>query len=534
MSTSLQVFAYLNADRADAYRAIMRLFINAKTRFALHLRPADIRAALKTEQLSGIDDLDVESALSQLCEWENLEVHPDTSDVATVEDFYRPRHLYQLTSQGEAAERAITYFFDTLKQPGELQATALDDISVLLGELCQLARQAEADESKIHRTLKELASRFEELTSRAHSFIGSLQRTIDLHGLELEAFLAYKQLLIEYLERFIGELTVSATEIAERLQEVENHGVDRLLQIAAARDLVDAFNPTDAVQLEAVSAWQDRWIGLRSWFLRQSGRQSQAEILRARARSAIPALLNAVAAIHDRRTTRSDRAADLRTLARWFAETDNDRQPHQLWQAAFALFPARHLRVEQETLDLRDDDPVVPSTSWLDAPPIVMSPRLRQTGRHAPRGPAKAIIDRSREKQLVTEAMAAEAEQLQAARQRLATGGTFRLSEIGFLNSVEFSLFLDMLGEALSRRVSPGDPVVATSSDGSLQIRLTPAKDGQLASVETEHGIFRGQDYYLQIIDTLSSQTDVGEISGHAHKIVDSDEPSDCASVPVA
>ena len=38
-----------------------------------------------------------------------------------VEDFYRPRHLYQLTAEGEAAERAIEFFEGALKKPGELR-----------------------------------------------------------------------------------------------------------------------------------------------------------------------------------------------------------------------------------------------------------------------------------------------------------------------------------------------------------------------------------------------------------------------------
>jgi Protein of unknown function (DUF2397) len=92
--------------------------------------------------------------------------------VTTVEDFYRPRHLYQLTAEGEAAERAIDFFESALKKPGELSTTALDDIRSLLRELEPLAMDGNLDGSKVHRVLSQLVSRFEELTSRAHSFVG--------------------------------------------------------------------------------------------------------------------------------------------------------------------------------------------------------------------------------------------------------------------------------------------------------------------------------------------------------------------------
>ncbi|MBI3465679.1 MAG: TIGR02677 family protein [Planctomycetes bacterium] len=444
----------------------MRVFTEAKARFALHLRPADV--------LSGLADA---------------------------------QHLYQLTAAGEAAERALDFFFEQLKRPGELQTTALDDIRSLLGELGHLAAGDELDEAKVHRTLKELTSRFDELTSRAHTFIGSLLRTVDLHGLQFDSFLAYKELLIEYLERFIGELTVATVDIGGRLLAVEEHGVDRLLAIAAQRDLADAFNPTEEDQHSALQAWRSRWSGLRGWFIGRSGLSSQAEVLRARARSAIPALLNAVVNIHDRRTSRSDRPADLRTLARWFAETDNDQEAHQLWRAAFALAPARHLRIDDDSLDDRAERPVPSSTSWLDAPPISIAPRLRKSGRHASRGPAKAIIDRTEEKAVLAEAMAAEAEQLRRARERLTDRGIARLSEIGHLNSLEFSLFLDILGEALSKKIAPSDRVETNSSDGTLVICLWPTEDGGSATIETDWGCFSGEDHFISITEQFGDKS---------------------------
>lgn len=482
----------------------MDVFVRAKARFALHLRPSDVLSGIASEPTDTDGALEVESLLEQLCVWGNLARHPDSADVATVEDFYRPRHLYQMTAEGEAAERAFDFFVEALKTPGELKTTALDDIRSLLRELEPLAGQPELDDAKIHRVLKELTARFEELTSRAQSFIGSLQRTIDLHRFALDAFLAYKQTLIDYLERFIGELTVATVEIAGHLLVIERHGVDRLLGVAAQRDLADTFNAQEGDRETALAAWHGRWEGLRAWFVGQGGTPSQADVLRSRARSAIPALVNAVANIHDRRVNRSDRVQDLRTLARWFAQAENDQQAHRLWRAAFALTPSRHLQVNEDALDARDARPVSAATSWLDAPPIEVSARLRKVGRTAPRGPAKAIVDRSQEKAILAVAMAGEAQQIRAARQRLATGRPVRLSEMGFLRDAEFALLLDLLDEALTRKIPPATVIETESSDGTLIIRLWPA-DGA-ARIETEAGCFSGQDYFLLIHDALTDE----------------------------
>ncbi len=125
----LKAFSYVVADKAAQYRAVMGAFVEAKTRFSLHMRPADILAAVEPDTLlEPLDEPSLAPLLEQLCEWGNLQAFQDTADVATVEEFYRPRFIYQLTAEGEGAERAIGVYWDIIHKPGELQAAALGDI----------------------------------------------------------------------------------------------------------------------------------------------------------------------------------------------------------------------------------------------------------------------------------------------------------------------------------------------------------------------------------------------------------------------
>ena len=503
-TSRLKAFAYVNVEHTALYRAVMRTFIEAKERFSLHLRPQDVRAALSRFYEFADDDPSLETALQQLCDWGNLERHPDTADVATVQEFYRPRFLYQLTPEGEAAEKAIALFTEEIRRPGELQTAALSDIVALLADLESLAVDAAPDEGRTHRTLSALRTRFDELTSRAQAFIGSLQRSIDLHAADIGAFLSYKETLINYLERFIGELRLATADIAAQLERIEAHGVDRLLAIAANRELADAVAASPDDRAAAAQRWQARWLGLRSWFIGGADTPSQAEVLRSRARSAIPSLLSAVISINDRRVTRSDRVADLRTLARWFAEADSDQDAHRLWRAAFGLAPSRHLQINDATLDERESAPAVsPQTSWLDAPPLRIAPRLRRLGWHAHRGRPPNVIDRSGEKAMLRAGADAEAEQLVAAQRRLATGRLTRLSELGELSPIEFDVFLDLLGETLALKVDRDDTVYTTSSDGALRITLRPVGDGSTAVIRSSIGLLSGPDHFITIEDVF-------------------------------
>lgn len=494
-SVSYSVFVHLSAEKAALYRAILRVFLAERARFVISLRPGELHTALVD---AAFTPPEIDAALQQLRAWGNLDDTPDHVDAASIEEFYRNRRLYQLSAAGEAAEQALGVFDEYLHRPGELQTTALHDISELLDALLPRLADNPPDDAKLHHLLTSLTARFEQLTSRAQSFMRGLQSTVELHGIGVDAFLAYKEKLIDYLEKFIGELVVATGRIADALLLLEQCGVDLAFVAAARRELSDALTPApDAVEL-AEARWRERWSGLRRWFIADEG-TSQAELLRSRARSAIPALLTAVTQINDRRASRSDRAADFSVLAHWFAEAPDEAACHRLWRAAFALSPARHLRINSETLSERSARAETPRTSWLEAAPVWLSPRLRQHGRNASRGPVHATIDRSADKARLHAIAREQAAQMELARQQLMAGGRRRLGSLGPLDEPAFRLFLELLGHALTLRPDRNGAIDVESIDGTLRVRLEPVADGEYVTLPTAFGDFRGRDHWIAI-----------------------------------
>ncbi|MEV0411892.1 TIGR02677 family protein [Streptomyces sp. NPDC050448] len=495
-------FAHLTAPNVLLYRSVMRAFLVAKERFAVHLRPEDVYAGLPAPVRPG--ELEgVVGALDKLVEWGNLRADPDTGRVTAVEDFYRKRFIYQLTREGEAAEEALSAFDEALGRRGALQAVALHDIVTQLRALLVLAAEEEPDPAKTHLALDGLASRFAALADNARAFMGSLQRTIDLHDVGEEVFLAYKDQLIQYLERFIQDLITLGGRIARLILELEEGGsIGPLLHAAAAREAADA-TPQEAVYAEqaAYERWAGRWAGLAAWFLSRDGRESQARLLRGRALGAVPQLLAVVRSLNERRAGRSDRSADFRTLARWFAEAPDDDARHRLWRTAFGLYPARHLTVDAETLAARLARPAPASTPWADAEPLRISPQLRRTGSYERRGKPRKVEDRQEARRRLAEVAVKQAAEIAAARARLVTGGMTRLSELGELDPASFRLFLQLLGDALATWRPGMTHTVATSNDGSMEIRLTALADGSAAEVRTPGGVFRGPDHTIEIIE---------------------------------
>ncbi|WP_018638929.1 TIGR02677 family protein [Parafrankia elaeagni] len=533
-----QPFTHLSAPNSGLYREVLTAFARARDRFIVHMRPEDVAAdaggAVPAESLV--------AALDQLAGWGNLRRDPDTGRVTTVEDFHRARYLYQLTPAGQAAEEAIALYEAAIGRRGALQSVALDDIASQLRALLGLAttEASELDPAKVHLLLLGLAERFTGLADNAQAFMASLRRVIDFSDGDVDAFVAYKQRLIDYINRFIADLANRGAEIATLLGELEERDVTRLLEVVARREAGDALPdlPPDAPTVAGPAAdgraaaggagaadgrvaaggagaaaydaaveaslvgWRNRWRGLRDWFVSTDARHpSQARLLRGAAVTAITQLIDTVAALNERRSGRSDRSADFRALARWFAETPDDAAAHRLWRAAFGLAPARHLTVSQETVAAWQEDEPSPGTPWRQAPPVRISPQLRRTGSYERRGTPNRVADRAEQRRLLAEHAAREAGQAAAARDRLTLGRPVLLSDLGLLDRQAFRLFLALLGDALAAR-RPGEGAVETTSgDGTILIRLSVVPGGGTVSVETEDGLLHGPEHLVEIVD---------------------------------
>ena len=503
-------FTYLTVGKSELYRQVMLAFVAAKRRFTVHLRPEDVH-----EALGPVVDLDeIGAALVALEGWGNLRSDPDTSRVTTVEDFHRARYLYQLTREGEAAEEALGVYDEALGRRGALQAVALADIATQLHVLHELASSRVLDPAKAHLALRALVDRFSDLAANAQAFMGSLQRSIDLHDADADAFRAYKDRLIDYLQRFITDLAATGAEIAGLVARIEEAWVGALLDAAARREAADAApgagadgdDPREAEFARRAALWRERWAGFRGWFVSSPQHPSQAKLLRSQARAAIPQLLHVVAALNERRAGRTDRSADFRTLALWFAQAPDDAALHRLWRTAFGLSGSRHLTVDADTLAARTADPVPAATPWAHAPPLEISPRLRRTGSYERRGRPSRITDRGALRRHLAELAEREAEETAEARAALATDRPVRLSDVATLPSDAFRLFLGLLGDALTALLPGMQEVAVTTSDGSLAVRLTVLDGDARAEITTPGGVFRGPDHLVHIVDLTAAE----------------------------
>jgi uncharacterized protein (TIGR02677 family) len=172
-----------------------------------------------------------------------------------------------------------------------------------------------------------------------------------------------------------------------------------------------------------------------------------------------------------------------------------------MWRVIFGLSSARHLTVNDATLDEYEARHLPADTSWLKAPPLAIASPLWKFGTYSRTGRLSRVIDRTAEKQKLAAAAREESLRIQNARRRLASGRRVRLSELGLLESAEFELLLDLLGESVSPDMLSGNTSELVSADGSLRVRLEPTGDGRIAVIDTEEGSLAGPDQWMTVED---------------------------------
>ena len=196
-------FTYLTVGKAGLYRQVMLAFVAAKRRFTVHLRPEDVREALGLH-------VDLDEVTAALVALEGLG-QPAVGPRHQPGHHGRglpPRALSLPAHPRGRGRRGGARGLRRGARParGHCRPSRSTDIATQLRALFELAQDADPDPVKVHLALRALVDRFTDLAANAQAFMGSLQRTIDLHDADAEAFRAYKDRLIDYLERFVTDL----------------------------------------------------------------------------------------------------------------------------------------------------------------------------------------------------------------------------------------------------------------------------------------------------------------------------------------
>ncbi|HYN28480.1 MAG TPA: TIGR02677 family protein [Dermatophilaceae bacterium] len=475
--------AYAATDEAGSYLAIMRLFTTGMTGLM-----SDLSAAEITERLvaAGIDlDADtVDARLSYLVDHGNLARSPRETEARSVREYLTNRARYQLTQRGELVHRQVEELLGHTDSAREVSSEMLGGILRGLDALAKLptAGLEQVDPSDIAERMTTVFAQFELLVTSTRQFYAYLSQVLSRYDLGREEFQVFKGVLLDYLQRFVDDVSRHMPQIADRLTEL-TQSLPALVARAGAGQRLVGLDGREARRAPGLAV--EDWASVHAWFVGAPGRASDADNVRALATDAMRALLANLRRIAGRADRQQSRWTDLLDLARWFDEAD-DATAHAAWAAAYGLYSARHLDVAAED----DSDPVPPTTSWWSAPPAEVPLAMRSYGsrRHAGRTGAREDFSAAKAARLA-ERQAAQERRVAAMREIAGRPGEWGVVD---LSDDARGAVLDLYSRAVTGRGRPipeGESAVVETplgahEDSSLRLSVCrrPGTDTVLRS----------------------------------------------------
>lgn len=503
----MPIVSYLTGDRALYYRLVLDVLLEEEARLGIHMSTADIAQEV-TRRIAHVPDLlasmpAAEDLLESLHGWGNVARIHNLRRSGTAEEFLRKDFLYQLTSEGAEVHRTLTAIDRQMGSAGALQASMLPEVLEALNLLLASTGHTPPDLAGANRAFQRLVSGFTQLSENAKRFVQGLNRSLAAEGkLDIEAFLAYKEVVVGYLQTFILALDRHGPRISDLISQAEKAGVPALFQKMASTETAPQLGMTKQdIVARDTARMADQWAGVRSWFLEGADRLPVAQVLQDRASDAVNHILLTIRQINEQRFRRVDRTADLVTLASWFDPMDDAAQPTDittLWRTAFGMYASRHLGTAHA---LEDDADLLPHDSWWDTPPAPVSAALRAAGPRARLGRPPRVRSPRRTKSLLLAALGKEQEKEASAEQTLAARSPLRLSTLGALTDAEADVLMRSLDSVLSARPDAAGIRRSKTSDGRLLLVLAPLREdrGDIASIAMRGGHMTLTDMELTI-----------------------------------
>lgn len=497
---TLGALRYAVNDEAATYLAIMRLFTTGMSGFLSDQSADEVTERLAEEGIS-LDRDTVDQRLSYLVEHGNLARSPRETEARSVREYLSNRARYQLTSRGELVHRQVEELLSHSEGAREVSSEMLPGILSGIEDMLRLTSLGldHANPRELAGLITTLFAQFEVLVSSTRQFYSYLTQVLTRFDLGRDEFVMFKGALIDYLQRFVDEISRHMPQVAERLRELEPSVPALCARANADERLVglDGVRARRATGLEP-----EDWESLSTWFVGAPGRRSDADNVRRLATDAMRSLLTNLRRIAAGADRQQSRYGDLVRLAGWFDAAEDDRA-HELWAAVFGLYSARHLSFPADP----DGDPVPATQSWWRTPVAEVPVGLRTYGERRTGGRTGARVDYTAAKQ----ARLAE----RAAQQRRRDAALRELAQHGQLTAVRMSedaraTFLDLYARALTRH---GRPLAAQSSahaeaafnEGVLQLDLRSAPD-EIVTITSPTGVFtvHGLRIELSLADTAA------------------------------
>ncbi|WP_461000649.1 DUF2397 domain-containing protein [Streptomonospora sediminis] len=512
----LRLYGYLTAPERRTYLAVMRLFTST---LMADLGAGEVAAALAAAERRGeIDPGEsrlevVVDRLEQLARWGNL-VPGRREPAATIAEFTRSRVRYQAAKLAVRVQRDAEDVLSVAEGAREVSRELLPaierglaDIEATLGEVLE-AEQGRGPQAASARGLRErlaqqvttLFLQHDEFAAAVRDFYAYLGSVIARYDLAPAEMAGFKHMLLEYVELIAQDVLRHSEPVVLRLGALNRRRAVLLEQLGTGPGTDLTPRPTRSGQTELMERAPGRraadWEQLTGWFIGGPGRPSEVDALREATSRAITALFANVKRVTGAGGVDPGRRRDLLRLAGWF-DAASPETAHDLYAAAFGLFPARHLGLAA------DDDAPDPARTWPQGRRIDVEVNVRSRGERLPGGQAPRISDDP-----LGRAALLEEEERRRHRRNAAVGELSAASGNlagARLSSDALEMLCELLTLAGATRDGPAEQGSASDAVTGLTVVLEPRPQGAVARIGSRLGTMElhGADVRLSVDESL-------------------------------
>lgn len=475
---------YLNVENTGRYRSIIRLFFFYYEKLKYWMYQEEVYEELiEDPYFSGYTMEQCQMDLATLVSWGNLMTLQDTKKVTTIDEFKNKKFRYQLSEYAVEIERMVVHLENLFVEGASLEPTLLERICHHFARLSELSH--ETDE-RIYGWWSDLKNDFIRLNQNYQDYMRTLNSVKAEEMMQTQAFLAFKDRLIEYLRSFVKSLQLNAGMIENYLRELDAEKLQPLFERILAYELTIPRMENERENVSQKQIWENiigRWNSIREWFISCDGKEAEVNQVFNTTNEIIRKITRYANRITENNNHGINRREEYAKLAEMFSKCGDLQEAHCLSAVVFGMEKPLHLQGEME----RTTESI--NVGVYEEPPYVVEiqPRVRTYREKSSRS---AIIDKTQEKEL---AKKEEMERMRRERELLQSyivDHRLCFAELPVLEPQIRDAFLLWLSKALERKDR-----VAKTEDG--RVYRVEENVGKRCEIVCTDGVFSMPEYTL-------------------------------------
>lgn len=456
---------YLTAENVDRYRVIVRLFYEKYEKMKYWLYQEEVWNEMRALPRFSFYTMEMcQQDLASLTAWGNLDTIQDTRHAGTIEEFKNKKYSYQLTQTAVEIERMVIRLENIQYEGSSLEPTLLERIASAVSEIPEIAVM---DPERVSGWWKNFQQDFKRLNQNYMDYMHELNSVKAENMMQTEAFMLFKDRMIEYLRSFIKSLQRVIPVIEKRLSELDRSALNQILEsVVQYEKTVPRFEEVfDENQFRENINGQ--WQNFEEWFLRSDEADSQVSVLFETTNEMIRKMTRYAARISEQSNAGANRREEYLKLAQIFGQCATIEEAHRLSACVFGIEKPFHIKGNFA----RETDSINSGVYDEPAGMVTVQPRTRTFRGRSSR---TTVADHSRAKKETREAVLLQIAEEETLLQSFITGNKLVFEELGKNGSLTPEIrdrFLTWLARGLE-----GNETIAKTEDGKLYHIEKPEK----------------------------------------------------------